>query len=96
MQRLHGVCSVGSPHRELGVAALQQAALGLLELAERVVHSAREVLVKGAFCGGDVVVAGRVRELHPARPAHTEEPGIKSPPCASEHAACLAHEPAGM
>ena len=74
----------GEAHREAGVAAGQQAALCVLELAEGVVHSASEVTVEVAVRGADVVVAGRVCELQPARPAsHSlhELPKCSAPHC---------------
>lgn len=58
-------------HSEAGVSASEQAALGLLEGAKGVVHSAGEVAAEGVLCGSDVIVAGSVCELQPARPAAT-------------------------
>ena len=52
-----------------GFSASKKAALGVLKGAEGVVHSAGEVAGEGVLRGSDVVVAGCVRELQPARPA---------------------------
>ena len=56
-------------HREAGIPSSEQAALGLLEGAESIVHSASEVAVEVVMCGRDVVVAGSVCELQPSSPA---------------------------
>ena len=56
-------------HRKAWVASLKQAALSLVECLKRTINSAGEVAVEVVVRGRDVVVAGCVRELQPARSA---------------------------
>ena len=56
-------------HREAWVASLKQAALSLVKRLECTINSASEVAVEVVVRSRDVVVAGCVRELQPARSA---------------------------